>query len=357
MKMNSFFKGSTLLLAVLFLFGFLPACKKLTDTNPDGDSVGTLKDSTNGNCLPMIVHGIFKVDSVLTDDNYVDIEVDVAIGGNFDISSDTINGFSFKKKGTVGEGINRIRLYASGKPVAAGANTFTINYGLSSCTFTINVFDLGLGTSLYTLGGSPGDCSISSLNGTYIVGQPMTALNTLEMTVNVNAVGTYMINGATINGVSFSSNGTFANPGIQNIILTASGTPAGNGTFTYPVTNLTTTCSFPVTYTTSITNAGFGLSGSPGICTGATVMGTYTAGTPLTGANKVVINVNVTSPGNYSITTPTVNGVSFSASGTFNLTGQNQVSLTGTGTPAAPGSFNVAVSGGGNTCGFTLVCN
>lgn len=350
-------KGSNILLAVFSLLIFLPACKKLSDTNPDGESVGTLKDSTNGNCLPVIVQGIFKVDSVLTNDNYVDIEVSVVIGGNFDISSDSINGFSFSKKGTVGEGVNKIRLYASGKPLAAGVNTFTIAYGLSSCTFEINVFDQGLGTSLYTLGGSPGNCSVAALNGNYIVGQAMTASNTVEMTVNVNGIGTYFINGAAINGVSFSGNGTFTNPGIQNITLTASGTPSANGTFNYPVTNLTTTCSFPVTYTTTVTNASFGLSGSPGNCIGATPMGTYTAGTPLSASNKIEINVNVTSPGNYSISTTTVNGVSFSATGTFNLTGQNQVNLIGTGTPIAAGSFNIPVTGGGNTCNFTLVFN
>ena len=182
----------------------------------------------------------------------------------------------------------------------------------------------------------------------------MTANNKVEMTVNVNTAGTYSINGTTVNGVSFNANGTFANPGIQNIFLTATGTPIAAGTFNYPITNGATNCSFSITYTTVITNATFALSGSPGNCTGAVISGTYAAGTALTASNKAVINVNVTSPGNYSIATTTVNGISFSASGTFNITGPQQVTLTGTGTPTAAGAFNYPLTGGGNTCMFSV---
>jgi len=83
-------------------------------------------------------------------------------------------------------------------------------------------------------------------------------------------------------------------------------------------------------------------------------MGTYIVGTALTAANTAVINVNVTSPGIYNISTTTVNGISFSATGTFNITGPQQVTLNGTGTPTAAGTFNYPVSGGGNTCSFPV---
>ncbi len=350
-------KWFSLLLVVFATIVFLPACTKDGDTNPDGESIGTLKDSTNGNCLPVTIRGIFKVDSVLNNDNYVDIQVDVAIGGTFDIKTDSVNGYSFKKKGTLGTGLNTIRLYASGKPITTGVNNFTITYGLSSCRFSITVFGGTLGTALYTLGGSPGNCSVSSINGNYLVGQPMTAANTVAMTVNVTTIGTYIINGTAVNGVTFNADSSFANPGIQNILLRATGTPLANGLFNYAVTNATTTCNFPVTYTTSITNAAYALSGSPGNCTGATVMGTYTAGTALTAGNNVVLNVNVTSPGVYTIATSTVNGISFLGSGTFNLTGGQQIVLAGTGTPTAAGTFSFPVSGNGNSCGIMVTCN
>lgn len=332
-------------LAVIFL---LAACKKNSD--PGGESAGKFLTT------PAIINGIFKVDSVLTADNYVDVQIDVSVGGSFNIKSDSINGYSFNKAGTVSTGVNTIRLYASGKPIATGTNTFTITYGSTVYNFTITVFSAGggLGTALYTLGGSPGNCSVSNINGNYVTGIPMGANNMVSMTVNVNSVGTYIITGTAVNGVTFNASDTFKNPGIQNIFLKATGTPLVAGTFNYPVTNGATTCNFSITYNTVITNATFALSGSPGNCTAAVINGTYTAGIALTAANTAVINVNVTSPGIYTIATTTVNGISFSATGTFNLTGPQQVTLNGTGTPAIAGPFSYPVSGGGNTCGFSV---
>ena len=343
----------SLLIAVFAASIFLPACKKL-DSNPDGPSVGTLKDTATGACLPVTVNGIFRVDSILNNNNYVDVQVNVTIGGTFTIKSDSVNGYSFKKTGTLGTGLNTIRLYASGKPVATGVNTFTIAYGLTSCSFSITVYDAGAGTALYTLGGAPNNCSVSSVNGTYVRGLAMTAANTVETSVYVTSVGTYVIAGTLINGVSFSASGVFTNPGVQNIFLKATGTPAAAGLFNYPVSNSTTSCNFSITYTSTITNATYTLSGSPGNCTGAAVSGTYAAGTALTAANVAVINVNVTAPGNYTIATTTVNGISFSASGIFNTTGPQQVTLNGTGTPAASGTFNMPLTGGGNTCNISV---
>lgn len=333
---------------------FLTSCVKNDD--PTGTSTGTLQSAITGNCSPLAVNGVYMVDSVLSSNNYVDVQVNVTVGGSFEIKSDSINGYSFKKSGTISAGLNTIRLYASGKPIATGTNTFTVTYGGTACNFSVSVFAAGggFGTALYTLGGSPGNCSVTNITGNYIVGLAMTPGNKVETTVNVSGTGTYNLTGVAVNGVTFSGSGVFTNPGIQNIFLSASGTPAGPGIFTYPVTNGATNCNFSITYTTVITNASFALSGSPGNCTAATVNGTYTAGTALTASNTAVLNVNVTSPGVYTVSTTTVNGISFSASGTFNITGPQQVILVGTGTPAAAGSFNLPVTGGGNTCGISV---
>ena len=342
---------ATALFATVFL---LTACIKNTD--PGGESTGSLQSTNTGNCTPATIHGLFIVDTTLTSENYVDILVNVSVGGSFTIKSDSVNGYSFKKSGTISAGTNTVRLYASGKPVATGVNYFTVVYGTTVCSFSITVFAAGggFGTALYTLGGSPGNCSVSNITGNYVTGLPMTSNNKVEMTVNINTPGTYIITGTTINGVRFDTSGTFTNPGVQNIFLKATGTPVAAGTFNYPVTNGATNCNFSITYTTVIVNATFTLSGSPGNCTGAVVNGTYTSGTALTASNTAVVNVNVTSPGNYSIATITVNGIGFSASGTFNLTGPQQVTLTGTGTPTAAGVFNYPLTGGGNTCMFSV---
>jgi len=347
-------KLDRIIIAAVIALLFVSSCKKVDD--PTGISAGTLKDTTTGACLPVVVNGIFMVDSVLTNDNYVDVQANVSVGGSFEIRSDSVNGYSFHKSGTLSSGLNVIRLYASGKPLATGVNTFHITYGLSSCSFNITVYTTGSGsgTALYTLGGSPGNCSITSLTGNYVVGQAMTAANKVEMTVNVTTPGTYSITGAIINGVSFNANGVFTNPGVQNIFLSATGTPVAAGSFTYPVTNTTTSCNFQVIFITA-TPAVYTLGGSPGNCTGVVLAGTYMAGTSTSAANMARVDVNVTSTGSYSLTTTTVNNIQFSASGNFTLTGPQTVTLTAnTAIPAAQGTFNYPITGAGTSCTFPV---
>jgi hypothetical protein len=62
----------------------------------------------------------------------------------------------------------------------------------------------------------------------------------------------------------------------------------------------------------------------------------------------------VATTGTYNITTNTVNGVSFSNSGTFSVTGVQTVLLTGTGTPLNSGSQTFTVTFGSSTCTFSI---
>jgi hypothetical protein len=92
-----------------------------------------------------------------------------------------------------------------------------------------------------------------------------------------------------------------------------------------------------------------------GSCTGAIVSGSYTAGTALTAANTVSLRVNVSTPGSYTLTSATVNGVAFSASGTFAGTGLQTIILTGSGIPLAAGDYNYQPGSSG--CTFTITVN
>jgi hypothetical protein len=91
----------------------------------------------------------------------------------------------------------------------------------------------------------------------------------------------------------------------------------------------------------------FTFPGSPNACTVATPGGPYFAGTALSASNTVTVQVNVTTAGTYTISTATVNGYKFSASGTFTTTGTQTVSLVGTGTPitAETDSFTPSATG------------
>ena len=91
-----------------------------------------------------------------------------------------------------------------------------------------------------------------------------------------------------------------------------------------------------------------------GVCTSITTGGTYTPGVSLTSANTVTVQVTVTTPGTFTISTNTVNGISFSYSGTFSTTGFQNVILTGTGTPINSGSQNFGITFGSSTCNFSI---
>lgn len=96
------------------------------------------------------------------------------------------------------------------------------------------------------------------------------------------------------------------------------------------------------------------LGGSPGACTLATVAGNYNIGTALTASNTVTAQVTIGTPGSYTISTNTVNGMTFSGTGNFTTTGTQNVVLTGTGTPAGSGSQNFTVTYNGSSCTFSI---
>jgi hypothetical protein len=338
----------------------LSACQKELSFPDNGTSSGALKKDGAGACVPITVNGIYKVDSILNASNFVDVQVNVSLPGTFEIKSDTVNGYSFRKVGSVVFGTNTIRLYATGKPKTAGTNTFTIKYGSSACTFDVTVIAAGSSGAVYTIGGAPGICTGAMAGGTYVAGVALAPSNTLTIQVNVSVVGYYAIGATTTNGFVFSGTGVFTLTGIQNVVLTGNGTPTTAGNTLVTVTNLTATCTYSVTVQPGAGGgtAAYTLSGTPNVCTGSTVNGVYTAGILATSANTVTLNVNVTATGTYAITTGIVNGFAFSKTGTFTATGAQTVTLVATGTPTVAGPFSFVASGNGSSsCSFSVNCN
>jgi hypothetical protein len=349
----------SLLLAVIAAVMII-SCQKELKFDDSGVSAGVFKKDGTGNCLPVTVNGIYKVDSTLTAANFVDVQINASTPGTFEIKSDTINGYSFRKVGSVVFGANTIRLYASGKPVAAGTNIFTVKYGTSTCTFSITVAAQSTGTANFTLGGAPNACTGAIAGGTYIAGTALAPSNTLTIQVNVTVTGTYVIGAVTTNGFIFSGSGMFTSTGLQNVVLTGTGTPLNAGATAVNVTNISSACTFSV----DVLPAGggspavFTLTGTPGTCTGAVTAGSYTVGSSASLSNTVTVKVNVTSVGTYTITANTSNGLTFSKTGVFTTTGLQDVVLTASGTPTAAGTFNFTASGGGtNSCTFSVTCN
>jgi hypothetical protein len=107
-----------------------------------------------------------------------------------------------------------------------------------------------------------------------------------------------------------------------------------------------------VEYGTNSGTAVYDYAGAPGNCSAPLITGTYTVGTAVTADNYVVLQVTVTTPGTYLISTATINGITFSGSGVFFTTGLQTIVLTGTGTPVAAGSFSYLP--GTNGCSFVV---
>lgn len=143
---------------------------------------------------------------------------------------------------------------------------------------------------------------------------------------------------------------------MQTIILSGCGTPVVEGTFTF--TTPGSGCSFKVTVKKlSDAEADFNLVGAPNACTDAAVSGNYVNGITLTNDhNIVVVKVNVTAIGAYTIRIDTLGGISFSAAGFFTGTGTQTVTLGRSGTPVKPDNlqFTPMPSGGSPGCTFTI---
>jgi len=349
---------------VLLLSLFFVSCEKefstetggTPGTGPVGGGAlgGTAQYSLNGGtgvCAGATTSGTFTVGAATTASNTVTLQVIVDSIGTYSVNSNTVNGITFSGSGTfTSEGIQEITLQASGTPVAAG--TFSVPFGSTGCTFSITVVDLSSTPSVFTLGGSPAACTGFSLGGVYTAGSVATASNSVSFEVSVTTPGTYSISSNTVNGISFSGSGLFSAAGNQSVTLTATGTPAAAGSSDFSVTAGTSTCTFSVPV---IAPAAFTLAGAPGSCTPATVAGTYENGTALSTANTITIDVDVTSIGGYSLSTNTVNGMTFSTSGNFTTTGPQNIILTGSGTPAASGTFTFTPQIGTSGCTFDIV--
>lgn len=199
-----------------------------------------------------------------------------------------------------------------------------------------------------------GNCLGAVVSGTYYKDTAIKASNYVDVSVQVDTAGTYIISSDTVNGYYFKATGTFTATGTQVVRLVGGGKPLAAGTNIFTVTYDGTVCEFSVTVTAGTPPPG-GSSAFTITCTGATPAGTYVAGTALTAANTITLNVNVTAIGSWSVTTaPAVNGIIFSGTGTFSATGASTIVLTAAGTPTAAGPFTFTVTGGTGTCTFPL---
>lgn len=345
---------STLILLSIFL---ITSCQKETTPPVSNIISGSIQQDSTGNCQA-VLQGTFKKDSILNNSHFIEVQLNTNTAGTYDISSDTINGYYFSGNGTLVAGTNAARLFGRGQPVGAGTNTFTIRYDSSSCRVAVPVTAVIPPTpQAYFSMGSGGICTNVTPAGTYQINTPLNNSNTVAIGVQVITPGTYSLTTTIVNGVSFSASGVFTSIGSQTLILIGSGTPTTSGNFNYSFPGVALTCSFNVNYTTIPNgNAVYTFGGGGSSCTGVVLTGLYVPAITMSDTNTATINVIVTVPGPYTLSTNTVAGVTFSASGNFTTTGAQTVTLKASGYANTSPSIKTytLTAPGGISCTFSV---
>ncbi len=104
-----------------------------------GAAVGTLAGAPNA-CAPITVNGFYVESTATGTPNTVGVTVNITTAGTYNITTNTVNGLSFSSSGNLSVGNNQVvNLNASGTPTTAGNQTFTVTFGSSTCTFTVQV--------------------------------------------------------------------------------------------------------------------------------------------------------------------------------------------------------------------------
>jgi hypothetical protein len=228
---------------------------------------------------------------------------------------------------------------------------FFVILGLFSCQKELS-FEAGLPSRGSLSSDLSGECNPITVFGVYVADKNLTANDYIEVEVNVTQAGSYNIKTDIQNGYSFQSAGNFENAGIQTLQLKGTGKPLATGENIFTIVYDSTICTVAITVLPagSSGTAAFALQGAGSACMNAVVQGTYAPGVALTAANKLDVQLNVSSPGTYIISTNTANGFSFSGTGTLVATGIQTITLNGSGTPGTADSTTFTVTAGGSSC-------
>jgi len=298
------------------------------------------------NCSTVTSEGVYNIGLPLTTTNKITLSVNVTNIGFWNISTNTVNGYSFTGSGKfTTTGNQTVELLGTGTPLTSQTDTFVITSnaktasGASCGSVAVTVSPVS-----YTI-----NCGAATPTGTYMEASPLITANTIVLPVNVTATGKTTITTSAANGMTFSSGLIDLSAlGTQQVILNGTGTPltAGNTVFTItgsPGTSSSCTVSVtiapqPIAYTIN--------------CGSITTTGPYLPGGTMTSANTMVVPVNVTAVGDYNLSTNTVNGISFSKTGTFTSTGEQSVIMFAAGTAGVGGTFsyNITSNSTGPAC-------
>lgn len=174
--------------------------------------------------------GTYEAGKALTNENTVELELDIIEPGAFNISTETLDGILFSNSGTfTRKGIQTVILKGSGVQIQPMTLDFKPMSSTTECTFRVTVAYPGppgpqATYVLVSSAGTPPLC-FYQINGVYTTGTALNETNTITMNVYVTLVGNFTIATEVVNGISFFYTGTFTKTGGQNVTLTGTGNP------------------------------------------------------------------------------------------------------------------------------------
>lgn len=346
-------------LALYILFTF--SCKREYSYEGGDGAIYSFAGAPDS-CIQAVVQGNFYEGIPVDSSNAVQLQVHVSRAGTYDISTDPVNGLGFSLSGSFTDtGMQAIVLPAKGAPGTSG--TFDVKIpGDNGCYFTIAVAPPQ--PAAYALEGAPADCNGTNIQGIYVAGKTITDLNTVTVSVEVLTPGAYAITTDSANGFYFADTGYFVSAGKQQVVLQGHGNAHAAGLFYFNVLTANSPCGFylPVRNVdpTAVYVLQSAVINNTTVCTPHSIQGVYITNSPVVNSNTATISVYVTQPGNYTIATNRVNGVTFQYSGTITTAGEQDVVLFANGTPKAVGTFlyTAQIVGpallGGESCSFDV---
>jgi hypothetical protein len=301
-------------------------------------------------CGSLTTIGSYNIGVALTADNKLTLDVNVSNTGFWSMKTNTVNGYSFMGQGTfTTTGLQTVELLATGTPVASGTDLFNLTSNANTVAGgSCNAVPVVIAPVAYTM-----NCAGATQSGVYMQNVALNSTNnTITLPINVTATGSTTISTNTVNGVSFSSGPiVLTKLGADTVVLKGSGTPTSGATTELTVTG-TPGAGGECFYNLTIAKQPIAFTMT---CNSITTSGSYVPNVAMTSENSMAVPVNVTYVGDYSISTNTLNGISFSATGTFTSTGAQTITLKASGTPTAGGSYSYTIST--NSTSSSVTCS
>lgn len=307
-------------------------------------------------------------------DNKVKLKVNVSSTGFWRVQSNSVNGISFSGSGEfTAEGPQEIEVVGQGTPIVSTSlgspNVFTFTTNSISNTNPTNAkVMVNVKPVAFELVCDDANNKIE-IRGDYQEDTTLSQANSILIPVKVLAPGStslelkgHFVTGTTTTPVSFKANNVNLSfnanrNNIQFVTLYPDEIRIPKGTTGIKFTNLTpgnaAICTTFPEIKVEVQPIRFSV-----LCNTVKVNGSYTVDATLGANHYIDITVNVDYPGSYSIQTNELNGVKFSASGTFSGQGQQTVRLTPNGKFTTGGNLNYTITtnsqAGTTTCSATV---